>query len=445
MNELQIALIVVGVLLIVGIYGLTKIQEKRIQKKEEALYRTHQQDALMDVPYGRSSDDDDDDEEEAVAYNRLLSDNRAEPLFSGADKSGGLVDDAFGEPVFSFTSKDDEDDEQDKRVYTSFTTVMLPPATEDSGNNEELSFEAELLDNGEEEDDFTVSHDQQTVMSDHQGEGFDLPTSLDPRFDYICGIVAQEPIKGQQVLDAMEKMNVSKPVQWVGVTTGSGEWRAIEKGKAYRYLCIGLQLVDRRGPLSQADLDRFLTKLQEFSDKVGAQADIPKTDQVIPRAARIDDFCADVDVQIGINVVSATGKIFNGTKIRALSEASGCMLGDDGCFHRVDIATGKELFILYNLGDQLFTLSEIKNTQTHALGLIMDLPLVTDGLTVFNQMLLFARQLAQTLGGKLVDTNEQPLTDPKVEKIRKQVTQYQQQMKEEGIVPGAALAARLFR
>ena len=42
-----------------------KLLGVRIQKKEEALYRTHQQDVLMDVSYGRSLGDDEAEEEEA--------------------------------------------------------------------------------------------------------------------------------------------------------------------------------------------------------------------------------------------------------------------------------------------------------------------------------------------------------------------------------------------
>jgi FtsZ-interacting cell division protein ZipA len=185
--------------------------------------------------------------------------------------------------------------------------------------------------------------------------------------------------------------------------------------------------------------------VQDFADQVDASVDIPLSEHVIERAQALDAFCAEVDIQIGINIVADTEKRFAGTKIRALAEASGCVLADDGCFYRVDITTANRLFVLYNLDDQLFRVSDIKTLQTQALGLMMDLPVTADGILVFNQMLLFARQLSQTLHGRLLDVNEQVLTDRMIDKIRRQIVVYQGNMREYGIAPGSPLATRLFR
>ena len=378
MTDLQIGLVVAGVLVIIGIYLLTKIQERKIQKKEEALYRLNQHDALMDAPN--------------VTLDELS--------LTQAQFSDSLGEDNV--PVFS-----------DSQFTKTASKTENAVQTKGRGDND-------------------------------QAPQLAMPDALNPQFDYICGLVANEPIDGGRIQQMMQTLSLSKPVQWVGVQAGSLEWQPIAANGQYQYVCIGLQLADRKGALSQDELDDFLTFVQGFADQADAVVDIPDTCHVIERAQSLDAFCAEVDVQIGIHIVANSPQHFAGTKIRSLAEASGCVLNDDGCFDRMDMATATKLFVLYNLGDQLFMLPDMKNLQTPALGLMMDLPLAADGVLVFNQMLLFAKQLSQTLNGRLVDVNEQPLTDKMIDKIRKQIVIYQGNMRKRGISPGSSLTARLF-
>lgn len=380
MSDLQIGLIIAGAVLIIGIYCLTKIQERKIQKKEEDLYRMNQQDALMDTPAAMIFDD-------KIMDNDLLD------------------NDDLPDPLLALQRQ-----EKTKISFSDINrSIMTEPRIEQSDDS-----------------------------------GFAMPDNLNPKFDYICGIVAEVPIAGQDILDSIAELNAAKPVQWVGVESGAIDWQVISKNKRYQYLCIGLQLADRKGAITEPELDQFLTFITEFSEQSDAELDIPDTDHVIERAQTVDDFCADVDIQIAIHIVANTAQAFTGTKIRALAEASGCVLNDDAKFYRVDMATANKLFVLYNLGDEPFAAANMKNFQTHGLRLMMDLPLVADGVLVFNQMLLFARQLAQTLDGRLVDVNEQPLTDAMIDKIRRQIVVYQGKMREYGVSPGSHLAARLF-
>ena len=380
MTNLQIGIIIAGVLLIVAIYCLTKIQERKIQKREKALYQQDAHDALMDTP----------------------------PVV--------FWDTAVDQQENEFSLADDE----------------IPIFTES-----QLRYDASIA------DDLGVSALRSAI--ENKEPELAMPDELTPQFDYICGIVANTPVDGQTILEAMSELTLSKPVQWVGVSVGSLSWAEIDARKHYQYLCIGLQLADRKGALTAEELEVFLDFIQDFAYQVDALADIPNTDHLIERARAVDAFCAEVDIQIGVNVLSDTEKHFVGARIQSLAEASGCILADDGSFHRVDLTTANRLFILYNLDDQPFDLASIKALKTEAVGLIMDLPLVTDGVLVFNQMLLFARQLSETLGGRLVDVNQQPLTNTMIDKIRKQIVVYHSKMRQHGVTPGSRLAARLFR
>ena len=57
--------------------------------------------------------------------------------------------------------------------------------------------------------------------------------------------------------------------------------------------------------------------------------------QALDAAAKLDEFCASVDIQIGINVISQ-GQAFPGTKLRALAEAAGMVADGEGHFVRYD-------------------------------------------------------------------------------------------------------------
>ena len=92
---------------------------------------------------------------------------------------------------------------------------------------------------------------------------------------------------------------------------------------------------------------------------------LPPT-RVMDQAFELDRFCAEVDLEIGVNLVSR-GSAFSGTKIRALAEAAGMTLGDDGLFIRRD-DDGRVQFSLQNFESSLFAPDSIKTIATHGDG-----------------------------------------------------------------------------
>ena len=51
--------------------------------------------------------------------------------------------------------------------------------------------------------------------------------------------------------------------------------------------------------------------------------DLPRHDDVLMHARGLDEFCAGVDLQLGVNIVSTPAAPFAGTKLRGLAEAAG--------------------------------------------------------------------------------------------------------------------------
>ena len=269
----------------------------------------------------------------------------------------------------------------------------------------------------------------------------------DPVVDCVLRLVAADPLPAPAV-QAMQKAwaaELSKPLHWLAKEDAGGTWRQLDANDTgrYREWAVALQLVDRRGPVSDGELARFFDGVQEVAQQTGATLELPSRDELVIRAGKLDEFCAAVDIQFVLHVVEATGGVFAGTKLRGVAEAAGLVLESDGVFRARDDAGG-ELFTVANLGAERLEAESIKSLATHGLTLSLDVPRVADGTLAFDRMLATARQLAAALGGVLVDAQRAPLADAMIDAIRAKTAELQQRMRDGSIVPGSIRALRLF-
>ncbi|MCX7168658.1 MAG: cell division protein ZipA C-terminal FtsZ-binding domain-containing protein [Rhodocyclales bacterium] len=265
--------------------------------------------------------------------------------------------------------------------------------------------------------------------------------------DCVLRLTAAEPLPAPAV-QAMQKAwaaELSKPIHWLARDDTDGAWRQLDAHDTgrYREWAAALQLVDRRGPVSDGELARFFDGVQHVAQQTAATVELPSRGETVMRAAKLDEFCAAVDIQFVLHVVEAAGGVFAGTKLRGVAEAAGLVLEGDGVFRARDEAGG-ELFTVANLGAERFETETIKSLATHGLTLSLDVPRVTDGVAAFDRMLAIARQLAAALGGLLVDAQRAPLSDAMIDAIRAKTVELQQRMRDGGIAPGSTRALRLF-
>lgn len=273
-----------------------------------------------------------------------------------------------------------------------------------------------------------------------------LPPEVDERADWVVRIESIEPVVAGRLWQASAQPleTITKPVRWFGFSDLDNRWESIgaNSGNSYHWVCAALQLVDRRGPAGDADLNRLADGLQHMCDMFMAIPSVPAKGEALVRAAELDRFCAGVDIQIGVNVV-AREHLFVGTKLRGLAEVAGLELWSDGCFHARD-ELGNSLFVLSNLEPNLFVAEDMRTLTTQGVTLMLDVPRVADGVRVFERMMSLAQQLADGLNGAVVDDNRSPFGEKAVGLIRAQIEQFQGQMGEYGIAPGSVLARRLF-
>ena len=267
--------------------------------------------------------------------------------------------------------------------------------------------------------------------------------------DYIVSIQAEGLIAASSLIEVLQrKFDFSKPVHWLGQRDADTSWEEITleagiSGGGYISLRGCLQLSDRSGPVSEVSLSEFCDMAQNFAVHVHAVADFPDIRQAHAQAVLLDQFCAEVDVMISVNIISKDGGAFTGTKIRALAEASGFKLETGGAFNCRD-ESGAVLFSLNNYESTPFLPDIMRTLTTHGVTFLLDVPRVKNGERVFDQMMHLAGIFSTTLGGTLVDDNRVSLSESGIGKIRQHLGGIQAKMKAHNIPAGSEIALRLF-
>ncbi len=270
------------------------------------------------------------------------------------------------------------------------------------------------------------------------------PAALDAAIDYVARLDCAEAVSAARVRAVLAALDGGR-ARWFGLNRDD-VWvdvgRAAE-AETFSVLCGGIQLADRAGALTRDQLDAFASPAQALADQLMAVIDLPDRHAAAARAAELDSFCADVDILVGVNVVALEQQSFPGTKLRALAEAAGLQLAADGTYQLRD-EQGRVVFSLTNQESAPFRADTLKQLSTHGVTLLLDVPNVRQGLRAFDQLIAFARQLADALKGMLVDDNLRPLTAEGIAKIKQQLTLIYAKMDQHGVPAGSARAHRLF-
>lgn len=429
MTELQYGLIGLGVATLAGVVGYNKWQEYRHRKVAEAVLAPHHDDVLLNVS-GKSAP--------------VVLPDVGETAFACSDEPGERIEPVFvrTEPVVGAEYSSPAPMPEPEPVFHATPVVQEAPLPEIQPVVEPLvqPIAAQVpLGAYALPDDPTEAPASAAIA--------DVPAELlDPRLEFVVAMELIEPVPARQILhsqrEALHKM--SKPVHWVAFNERKREWERLhlDSELPVRRLRIGLQLVNRLGPVSGSDLTIFSSAMQALADELMAVADMPPS-RVLDQAAEIDAFCAAVDLEIGLNLVSR-GTPFPGTKIRALAEAAGLVLGMDGLFTRYD-DDGRPQFSLQNYENAAFSADSLRNLSTHGLTFLLDVPRVDHGERVFQQMTELAKRFGETLQGTLVDDNRQPLRESQLDHIRREfIGKPQATMQTFGLPAGSPQALRLF-
>ena len=280
-----------------------------------------------------------------------------------------------------------------------------------------------------------------------QRVGPKLPSDVDPHFDCIGTFESIDTLEANKLwlTQAQLLQNVDQEIRWFGFDDASNLWCPLNahSGGAYHWYCAAISLATRRGPLSERDAAHFLTGFQQLADAfMSLPTALPTRAETLIQAEKLDTKCAEMDIQVGINVVANSGR-FDGPRIYEAAQQMGLLLKEDGVFHAQD-AFGHTLYTVQNVESVHFSRENIDQINTPCLTLIIDVPHVSEGEKVFDTLLATAQKLARVLNGRVVDDNGSHVSTELSTRIRSTIQHYQRKLQDANIPAGSARARRVF-
>ncbi len=260
-----------------------------------------------------------------------------------------------------------------------------------------------------------------------QGQG------ISPATDCIVELPLEEPMTGERLINSLKGLRRvgAKPVIVEGQGAGgeTGDWTALEPGATYRAVRIGILLANRHGPLNAMEFSEFVGALQDVAEELPALADTPEMNEVLERARELDMLCAQLDAQIGINVIAPEP-----VAVEALASLGRLFSLHDrgaGRFARLGAA-----------GETVFSLALGESGRT--LNFLLDVPRTPAAGQPLEQMFECAKQFAQRLYAEVVDDGGRPLDDAAIEAIGRQLDVRYASLEAAGFAAGSPVALRLF-
>jgi hypothetical protein len=391
MTDLQLYSLIGGGTIVAAVYAFNWWQEYRYRKNSERSFARNQPDVLLDTPKNMVRSTGETRRLEPMLDDARPASERLEPALAAAS----------AEPEHEIVGEDDIPD-----LPAGFRIAVEPEIPESTVAPAPAPEESDVL----------------------------ATSLLDPALDFVAEIYAEDnPIDAA----AVPPFPGAKRVVVIGCDE-QRRWDVVVPRSDARYtqLRVALQLADRQGALSQEQLNAFCMGVQQFCDAHQADAVFPQRSPKLAEARDLDQFCAEVDVLIGLNIM-ARGKPLPMAKVRTLAENAGLSRGPDGNF-QYRSESGKVLFTMGNHDESPLGMT------SDGLTLFFDVPRVAGGIAVFDYLTDFAQGMAAALEANLVDDSGKPLSEASIANIRKQLGGIYARMDDKGIAAGSMAALRLF-
>lgn len=437
MTNLHYLLIGLAALLVGGVFLYNRIQEWRLRKQIDGMFRRSLDNALADpgpatpaAPLGDGS---------VGASSAAASD--IDDLPTAVDEAPDTYDD-----MINLMRRVPRDDEEEEMPVPSVSAMEADRRPNDAAGSERGASGVPAPRRAEPVSE-PVSEPAPSALPaalpEYTATAAIGSSPLDAETECIARVRAgpRETAAYAGLLDRLRR--IGKPVRAYGHGV-AGVWEplSIRTADTYAVVELGLQLVDRKGAVTLAQLDAYCNALYEFAAQHGGAVTCPDLDLVLSKATELDAFCMAVDMVIGLNLVAPEGMPFLGRRIDELARKAGMTLNKPGAYALTD-AAGRPLFSLANQRGARFVPEDTSLT-TPSITLLFDVPNLDNGLAVFDRMTTLGFDMARTLGGRIVDDQGHLVTQESLTNDRRQLAGFYARMQAHGVPAGGDRARRLF-
>jgi len=245
MSDLQIGLIVLGVLLILLVLGFNWWQDRRVRRKMQSHFPTNEHDPLLGA------------EQHAGAHGGAGESRApATKVHKGAQSAEPRREPNFGAGGGS--------------------TAGVP-----SG------------------------HAAAAPVAATSGSDQDDAEEVDPAIEAVIELTFGSPVRGAELLPHVQSVrNVGrKPVRIFAETEGGRHRARIHADETYSRLQLAILLANRSGPLTAIEWSQAWARAQDLAERFDASPEGPEQQPVLEHAHKLDDVCAALDTQVGLTLL----------------------------------------------------------------------------------------------------------------------------------------------
>jgi FtsZ-interacting cell division protein ZipA len=276
------------------------------------------------------------------------------------------------------------------------------------------------------------------------GANAGMAPAVNPEIDTIAMMLADTPVEADAYAPMVsESATLAKNILWEGLV--GGLWQPIDAtlDEKYREIRCGLQLADRSGPIDASLLSAFDDLMGAFAERLNAVSQRESVVDAERRAQMVDQFCAETDIEIAVNLIGKSGVTFATTKVRGLAESQGLVMQANGEYAMQD-DYGRVLFTLRNGNPAEAPAIRTNLPYLTQITFALDVPRSPQPSQMFERMYTLALQFADVLQGELVDDNKKLLTANSRKVIAETIHGITGEMQQRGVTPGSSVALRLY-
>jgi cell division protein ZipA len=276
------------------------------------------------------------------------------------------------------------------------------------------------------------------------------PTVANERIDFIVTLPGSSPVSRQRALGLFRQNEymLEKPRAIYGRRHVTNVWTNLDtdpEDMEYDELRLAIQMADSEGPVDESELNTFTQMVLQFADQMKRRTLFSLDhEDALMLAHDLDGFCKEYDVIASLHVVANSPGGFHGRALDAAVTKAGMQFGEMHIYHMVEPQHGTEFSLANQFKPGDFDPAHLDDFHTEGVTLFMQVAMVSDPAAVFEKMARVGAQLADELGGRLVDQDGKALTDSGLRAIAGQIDQIAGDMARRGIEPGSEAARRLF-
>src|SRR5690606_34576754 len=262
---------------------------------------------------------------------------------------------------------------------------------------------------------------------------------VDCTTEAVIDISFSQPVQAQALAQALQGVQRvgSKPVRYFAECEGGGHRARLRAGESYSSMQLAVLLANRSGPLSAIEWSQLWTAAQSLAQQFDASVEGPEQNDVLRRAAALDNACADLDALVGISV-RLPGPLPASKVIQAVRDAG-------------FLTYGQHLAWLADSGQPRFTAmfdsanpNDIQSASVERIDLLLDLPNSPADDHAFSRMATVARDLASRLDGVVLDDQGRPLPESTDQNIDEQLSNLYERLEQAGFTAGQERTGRIF-